>query len=608
MKASLRTLFSGGNGMRVLAAVLLGISLTASPLLARNANETGKEDTPAVATSASAVPDKPTPVKPEASAIESEVQDLRALVEEQRAELEAQRAALKAEQLRMEALEKKMGTSEPSTVAAEPESALASSPAITSAAAVSSTSSSTMALGAPVAKASSLMSPQKAEESPLFFKIGGAEFYPLGFMDLTGVYRTTNLGGIGTSFGSIPYNNTTAGRLSELRFSAQNSRIGLRTHAKFGEADVTGYLEADFLGYQPANANDTSNSNTLRMRLYWVDYKRGMWEVFGGQSWSFMTPNRNGLSALPGDLFYGQEMDTNYLLGLTWARQPAFRIIAHPTSSWSLGVSIENPQQTLPSSVTLPAGTANEGLQFDSNSGNTSSATAVNNPNTPNLAPDIIAKTAFDFAPGGHHVHFDFAGLFRTLKAVNVIQSGSPITAGNTVTNTIHGGGGEFGMNIEIVKNFRIIGTGFWSDGGGRYIASTAGPDLIIRPDGTLSGVHSGSTIGGFEYQPRPNTMLYGYYSAAYFGRNFSAVTAGTPPVTTFSGYGQPGSANSANRFLYEPTIGVVQTFWRNPAYGDLKLITQYSYVSRTPWVVAAGQPSVAHFSMVYVDLRYDLP
>jgi len=80
--------------MRVFAAVLLGMSLVASPLLARNAGETGKEDTPAAATSASAVPDKPAAVKPEASAIESEVQDLRALVEEQRAELEAQRAAL----------------------------------------------------------------------------------------------------------------------------------------------------------------------------------------------------------------------------------------------------------------------------------------------------------------------------------------------------------------------------------------------------------------------------------------------------------------------------------------------------------------------------------
>jgi hypothetical protein len=45
-----------------------------------------------------------------------------------------------------------------------------------------------------------------------------------------------------------------------------------------------------------------------------------------------------------------------------------------------------------------------------------------------------------------------------------------------------------------------------------------------------------------------------------------------------------------------------------------LKIITQYSYVSRAPWFVQA--PTVvnptalptAHNSMVYIDLRYDLP
>ena len=340
--------------MRVFAAtMLLGISLAASPLLAGNAGETGKEDTPSAASSTSALPDKPTAVKPEVSASESEMQELRSLVEEQRAELEAQRAALKAQQLKMEALEVKLGGTPAESVAPLAASP-AAEPAITSTAAISAAPSATAGpIGTPSATAMAAMSPQKEDQSPLFFKIGGAEFYPLGFMDLTGLFRSTNLGGIGTSFGSIPFNNTDPGRLSELRFSAQNSRIGLRTHAKFGEADVTGYLEADFLGYQPANANDTSNSNTLRMRLYWVDAKWNKIEVFGGQSWSFMTPNRNGLSALPGDLFYGQEMDTNYLLGLTLhARQPAFRVIAHPTNNWAIGVSLENPEQTFPSSVT----------------------------------------------------------------------------------------------------------------------------------------------------------------------------------------------------------------------------------------------------------------
>src|ERR1700720_3683038 len=140
-------------------------------------------------------------------------------------------------------------------------------------------------------------------------------------MDATNIFRSTNMttqggGSIGTSFGSIPFNNTVLGRMTEDKFSAQNSRIGLRVHSKVGEADVTGYLEADFLGYLAPSGNVTSNSNSLRLRLYWAAYKRGMWEVLGGQTLSFPTPNRVGLSAIPGDLFIGQEMDTNYYLGL----------------------------------------------------------------------------------------------------------------------------------------------------------------------------------------------------------------------------------------------------------------------------------------------------
>jgi hypothetical protein len=597
--------------MRVFAAVLLSLGLMASPLLAGGTNEAGKADSPAVASASTPAVDKPVPVKPEASAIESEMQDLRSLVEEQRAELESQRAALKAQQLKMEALEETLHAA-PSEPAVTPVVATPSISAGTPAAntAVTPSASSTTATAA--------MSPQAAEEkpSPLYFKIGGAEFYPLGFMDATSIFRTTNMttqggGSIGTSFGAIPFNNTILGRMTENKFSAQNSRIGLRTHAKFGEADVTGYLEADFLGYLAPSGNVTSNSDSLRLRLYWVDYKRDKWEVLAGQSWSLLTPNRNGLSALPGDLFYGQEMDTNYYLGLTYTRAAGIRFIVHPTNNWAIGLSLENPQQLLASTVTLPStipaagqGT-NYGGQFDSNSGNTSSALGVNNTSIPNTAPDVILKTALDITPGGHHVHFDLAGILRTFRAVNLVTSpSSGLTSSNTNYTTINGGGIAATANVELIKNLRFISTGFYSYAGGRYIGNTSGPDLIVKSDGTLSGIRSGSGLAGFEYQVTPKWMFYGYYSGAYFGRNVTA----NPGGSTLAGYGFAGSSNSADRYLYEPQFGFVQTLWRNPNYGDLKAITQYAYVSRTPWFVAAGAPATAHTSMIYIDLRYDLP
>jgi hypothetical protein len=623
--------------MRVFAAMLLSMSLAAVPLVANDAKDAGKEDSSATASAENAK----AATKPESAAIESEMQDLRSLVEEQRAELQAQRAALKAQQLKMEALEEKLAATPPEPVNAP----AATTPAISIA---TPTAKIAVTPGAPSA-AAAIPAQGAAEEkpSPLYFKIGAAEFYPLGFMDMTGFYRTTQLGGIGTNFGSIAFNNSLpAGRISEARFTNQNSRIGLRTHAKFGEADVTGYLESDFLGFLAPNGHDTSNSDSLRLRLYWVNYKRGKFEVLGGQSWSFLTPNRTGLGALPGDLFYSQDVDTNYQLGLTWSRQAGIRFIVHPTNNWSIGVAFENPEQTLPGSVVLPgisgAGkiisvAAAYGGQFDTNSGNNSNGTAVNNTNTPNLHPDIILKTAFDAKPGGHQVHFDVAGLMRSFKAVNLIDPTS--TAANTLTNTIHGGGVAGTMNLELIKNFHLITTGFYSYAGGRYIASTAGPDVIVRPNGTLSGIHSGSGIGGFEYQPNPKTLIYAYYSGAYFGQNVDrgvvATVAPTGPgasgtctVTGNFGYGDfaagssllsagglgacpaaPGaSPNSANRYIYEPTFGLHYYMWRNPNYGDIRLMTQYSYISRAPWYVASGQPSVAHLSMIYVNLRYDLP
>ncbi len=551
--------------MRAFAAVLLGISLSASPLLARAAGETGKEDTPVAANSASALPDKPAAIKPEASAIESEVQDLRSLVEEQRAELEAQREALKAQQLKMAALEVKLGVTPSESVAAP----VMASPAISAGAPVATAAASSVI--SPPAVTAALSSPQGEEKpGPLYFKIGAAEFYPLGFMDLTNVFRTTTVGtGIGTGFNSLPFSNTVLGKATEDRFSAQNSRIGLRTHAKFGNADVTGYLEADFLGFIPPNGYDTSNSNSLRMRLYWVDYRRGMFEMLGGQSWTLMTPNRNGLSALPADLFYSQDVDTNYQLGLTWARQAGVRFILHPNDHFALGLGIENAQQTCPSGVVLPPGvSANDGSQCDTNSGNiTGSGAATNTGNVANLHPDVILKAAFDGGPENHHVHFDVAGLFRSFKGVNLVSSlpNANLTGANTTTDTIHGGGIAGTAYIELVKNFRFIGTAFYSSGGGRYIASTGGPDFIVRPDGNLSAVKSGSGIAGFEYQINPKTVMYGYYSGAYFAKDVVSVTStatapatgtatGTCTVVTNYGYGfGPGTSTLATLEPREP-------------------------------------------------------
>jgi hypothetical protein len=75
-----------------------------------------------------------------------------------------------------------------------------------------------------------------------------------------------------------------------------------------------------------------------------------------------------------------------------------------------------------------------------------------------------------------------------------------------------------------------------------------------------------------------------------------------------YVGYGFQGSAYSNNRYVQELTFDWVQTLWKNPSYGALSLINQYSYLWREPWYVATPGPKQAHTNLIYINLRYTLP
>jgi hypothetical protein len=157
--------------------------------------------------------------------------------------------------------------------------------------------------------------------------------------------------------------------------------------------------------------------------------------------------------------------------------------------------------------------------------------------------------------------------------------------------------GGSLNANLEVIRNLKLILNTFYSDGGGRYIFGLS-PDLIVRPGGTLSLVHSSSGIGGLEYQAGKKTLLSAYYGGTYFQHNFAV----DPATGNFVGFGFPGS--SANRTVQEGTAGLTQALWTNKNYGTLQLISQYSYVTRSLWSASLGQPGNAHAHLVYMDLR----
>ena len=429
------------------------------------------------------------------------------------------------------------------------------------------------------------------------------------------MWRNHTAGGnIGTSSGAFPTPRARAAysptRLicSEFRLSIQNSRIGFRTDADVKGVHVIGYMEADFLG-TPASTNVavTSDSQLFRARLYRVDLRKGGWEILGGQTWSLLTPGRVGISPLPSDVFYTQDMDVNYQAGLFWGRIPELRFVYHlPSEKAAFAVAIDSPDQyaggssgggsiVLPSALSATSSYAGE-LDLGASSGGIA---------TPNVAPDIIAKLALDPIK---KVHFEIGGVERNFRvwypgvaAVAAASTTPAVAAVPSAYYSAQGGGGFLNLHVEIFKGFRLMTNNFWSDSGGRYIFGQA-PDLVANADGSITLLHSSSTVSGFEYTNK-NTLIFAYYGGILIGRD-TVIDTNKKLV----GYGYTGSSSGQNRTIQEATFGFNQAIWKHPKYGALNLIGQYSYVTRDPWYVATGQPVNANMNQVYFDLRYTLP
>jgi len=432
-------------------------------------------------------------------------------------------------------------------------------------------------------EASSQPPDSAAPTSPLAIHVGDADLLFGGFIDATATRRDANTGsGIGTSFGTIPFGNTVQGHMNDTQFSSQNSRLTLQATAKTGTADLKASLEVDFLGNAPNGLNVTANSNTLRMRLFWGRYRRGAYEFLAGQSWSLMMPNRDGLSPETTDVFFGQTVDPNYQMGLTWGRTMQFRFTAHPNDVVAAGVSVENPDQYVGSGVKLPAAFP---------SGEVDTGAAVND--IPNHLPDIVGKIAFDWRKHGAHQHVDAAVLVRSFKSYDLTRD-----AAVTATAT----GGAFTVAVEPVKPVRLIGIGFYSSGGGRYLANTNLPDFIVNADAGITLVTTASYVIGTEIQAAARVAPYAYYSEARARQAVASDADGTP-----IGFGIPGST-AANERIVEATAGVAYTFFRDPKIGGMQLLAQYSHLRRTPFSVPAGTPADASLNMLYFNLRYFLP
>jgi hypothetical protein len=417
---------------------------------------------------------------------------------------------------------------------------------------------------------------------------------------------------IASSFGGIPFPNSTLGRTSESRFTARQSRVsGLIEGVISPTLKATAYAEADFLGAaQTANSNET-NSYNPRMRVFYttLDYETsfGGIHLLSGQNWSLATLNSKGIS--PRNEVAPPSIDAQYVPGFVFTRQPQARIAVDFNNVLWAAVSVENPQTTYYNSGKyLPTVAPNQPISVFTNGAAGSNFNSANTLST-NHYPDVIGKVAFEKNIAGHQFHLEGFGIYRDFYA-RVNQGSGPF---NT---DVAGGGVGGGMTLQVIPAlFDVQASGIVGRGIGRYGASQL-PDATISPSGQLKPIAEDAFLFGGTAHIGKSLDVYVFGGEERERR--TAYTVGT----VFNGVGNPNYDNTGcetegatncvanTRFVDQITGG----FWDRPyvgKFGKVQFGVQYSYTERHAFAGygtadAPGNPApVARENMILTSVRY---
>jgi len=476
-------------------------------------------------------------------------------------------------------------------------------------------------------------------ESPTTLHYKGVTITPVAFFALEGVYRNRSINSdINTPFNTTPFPGSNQGHVSELNLSGRQSRLGGLFEGNTGPFSLQGYFETDFLSAGATSNANQSNSYTLRQRQIWgrAETKSGF-AVTGGQMWSLVTENGKGTDNRTEKL--PNTVDPQYHVGYSWARQPGLRMqqkLGNPFlgSAVTIAAAIENAQDQ---SFTQTGGFSNF---FFAGPGTAGGLYNVAGNYANNVAPDVIAKVAFDFP----HSHFEVGGLarFDRARVYPLILSSTGAVTGlspNGYNDTKLAGGG-FGSARVSTKYADIALQGMFGDGTGRYGSSQLA-DLTIHPDGTLEPVHNYHGMFSLETHPAKKLDVYAYYGAEYAQRTVYIAPNGAlvgygarnivdsgcntyiPTATGLGNGGVAGSPNTANcgsptRYIQEGTIGYTYRIVNSPKYGRLQYQFVYSYLQRASWegLLSGTNGSgnavfitpKAQNNMVFGGMRYYIP
>jgi hypothetical protein len=421
--------------------------------------------------------------------------------------------------------------------------------------------------------------------------VGPAQLRVGGYLGLTGFYRSTNGGGgPGTSFASIPYENTLQGNVSETRLTAQASRITLRVDADFPEdrprfRKLAGYFEMDFNGAVSGTIAVTSTSAGFRLRHAFAEVQYGeRFYLAAGQAFSLMTPQKIQISMWPSDVEMSQAVDTNYLAGMVWARLPQVRLAWRPSPKFNWAFSLENPEQSLGQSrVALPTCCASD-LDAQYNTGS-------DELKVPNLMPDFVTRVALNPTKT---VHLDIGGVLRAFR-----HKVAPYDDEDTFSEV--GGGASINASVLATANTKVLGQFAFGAGIGRYIGGLV-PDVTFNADSSIEPLETTSWVAGVEQKLGPWVSVGGYYSGMDTENQVATDTDGA-----FIGFGFPGSSNSNNKSIQQLAFTGSFLAFKSTNRGSAQVNVQYSWLEREPWDAGTGPPS-ASMHMFFAQVRYNLP
>ena len=569
--------------MRKLASLTLSLFLLTGTAFADSPKDTPKDAPKETAKPAAAA----TATKTNAE-IAAQMEELRQALQAQQEQLQMLKEELAKRDREIEAAREAAAAAnsratEASTKATE---AAATSAEVKSTATVLNTTVANMAASNAAAVNSAALATsgqQKDEEKgPASIRFKGITLTPGGFIEAATVNRQRGLSSdINTPFNAIPYADNATGKLSEMNFSARQSRLTLLAETKLGSTKVTGYYEADFLGAGTTSNNRQSTSYVFRQRQLWgrVDLENG-WAFSAGQMWSLATENRKGI--VNRNEYFPMMVDPQYVVGYVWQRADALRATKSFGDKFSVAASLEGSQATISgrgfSTYTATSGaTTTNSFAFAPGAGGGLYNAFDTTGYSPNKLPDFIFKATWD--PGfGHYEVFGIVSEFRnrvypcavvsipasTTATATVTDAAGNVYTGTYANNVLNGptlpnaatctnttpsavgaanqsiteGGGGFHMHAPVIHKKVDIGlTGLYGVGTGRFVSGQL-PDATIRPDGTLSPIHNAGWLSEVEWHVTPKIDVYAYVGGEYAARaaykGYTTVTGTTAsiPVT----------------------------------------------------------------------------